>query len=520
MASLQGDDTGLGFGVEGTSTLNVGIVGRSDQGTGVQGRSKIGAGVTGSSQNAEGVSGDSASSHGVRGESASLGHSGVQGVNTNGGAGVGGQSNKGIGVAGESRDGNGVLGQSDNGMGVVGQSGQGNGVSGQSKEANGVLGLAVAATGSGVFGSNTNGREGNGVTGLSEAGFGVFGQTNHRGGEKTLVAGVVGQCNGPGWGVLGLSSDGRAAVAGFSETGDGVLGQTRGNGPAGVHGTNRGGGDGVRGEGNNGIHGVAITSSWLGSGVLGENPVTGGTGVKGIASDGFGVVGLSGPVGVPFNHAGVAGASDRGPGVLGVGVGKEPGVFAMGSPNAVHAWGTISAIATLAGSFIGDVVVLGTLKATSKLFQIDHPLDPANKYLNHASVESSEMKTIYDGVTVLDADGQAVVELPTWFEALNKNVRYQLTAIGGAAPNLHIAEEVSGNRFRIAGGPARLKVCWQVTGVRHDAFARTKPLSVETEKASNERGYYLHAESHGHPGERGIGYARNPDLMRSDCRKS
>jgi hypothetical protein len=85
-------------------------------------------------------------------------------------------------------------------------------------------------------------------------------------------------------------------------------------------------------------------------------------------------------------------------------------------------------------------------------FKIDHPLDPTNKHLWHSFVESPDMKNIYDGVTILDERGEAVVELPDWFEALNRDFRYQLTAICGAAPNLHIAEEVAGNRFRIAGG--------------------------------------------------------------------
>jgi hypothetical protein len=33
---------------------------------------------------------------------------------------------------------------------------------------------------------------------------------------------------------------------------------------------------------------------------------------------------------------------------------------------------------------------------------------------------------------------------PDWFSALNKDFRYQLTAIGAPGPNLYIAEEISG----------------------------------------------------------------------------
>jgi hypothetical protein len=148
----------------------------------------------------------------------------------------------------------------------------------------------------------------------------------------------------------------------------------------------------------------------------------------------------------------------------------------------------------------------------AKLFHIDHPLDPANKYLNHASVESPEMKNIYDGVAVLDSHGEAVVELPDWFEALNKEFRYQLTCIGGFAP-VYIAEKIKNNRFKIAGGAPGLEVSWQVTGIRHDAWARAYPVVVEEDKSENERGYYLDPKPFGQPEEKGILWVWYPDLM-------
>jgi hypothetical protein len=99
--------------------------------------------------------------------------------------------------------------------------------------------------------------------------------------------------------------------------------------------------------------------------------------------------------------------------------------------------------------------------------------------LVHAAVESSEVLNVYSGNVVLDRAGEAVVELPAWFEAVNTDLRYQLTAIGGPAPSLHIADEVEGNRFRIAGGSAGLKVSWEVTAVRNDAFMREHPFDAE-----------------------------------------
>jgi hypothetical protein len=85
-------------------------------------------------------------------------------------------------------------------------------------------------------------------------------------------------------------------------------------------------------------------------------------------------------------------------------------------------------------------------------FKIDRPLDPAHKYLYHSFVESPDMKNVYDGTVTLDPEGRATVGLPDWFETLNRDFRYQLTAIGAAAPDLHIAGEVRDGEFAIAGG--------------------------------------------------------------------
>lgn len=54
----------------------------------------------------------------------------------------------------------------------------------------------------------------------------------------------------------------------------------------------------------------------------------------------------------------------------------------------------------------------------------------------HAAVESPDIKNLYDGVVVRDTNGEALIELPEWFEALNRDVRYQLTCIGGVAPGM------------------------------------------------------------------------------------
>ncbi len=157
-----------------------------------------------------------------------------------------------------------------------------------------------------------------------------------------------------------------------------------------------------------------------------------------------------------------------------------------------------------AGSFWGDVMVTGTLQKAGGSFRIDHPLDPANKYLSHSFVESPDMLNIYNGTVTLDEQGEAWVELPEWFEAINKDYRYQLTPIGAPMPELHVAEEIADNRFKIAGGVPGKRVSWQVTGVRDDPWARAHRIPVEEEKEGEERGRYLHPELYGQPIEKGL----------------
>jgi|GraSoiStandDraft_30_1057271.scaffolds.fasta_scaffold88997_2 hypothetical protein len=172
------------------------------------------------------------------------------------------------------------------------------------------------------------------------------------------------------------------------------------------------------------------------------------------------------------------------------------------NPNNDHA--AYLASGCCAAWFTGDVVVTGTLSKGHSKFQIDHPLDSANKYLSLSAVESSDMKNVYDGIAVLDASGEATVELPGWFEPLNTDFRYQLTSIGSPGPNLYIAEEISNNRFKIAVGTSTMKVSWQVTGIRQDAWAKAHPMQVEEEKSVEEHGYYIHPELYGAAQEKSI----------------
>ncbi|MEX0917821.1 MAG: hypothetical protein WDZ93_01560 [Candidatus Paceibacterota bacterium] len=147
--------------------------------------------------------------------------------------------------------------------------------------------------------------------------------------------------------------------------------------------------------------------------------------------------------------------------------------------------------------FLQNLSVVGSLSKGSGTFVIDHPLDPENKLLYHSFVESPDVKNIYDGVATLNENGEAVVTLPDYFEALNdrENVRFLLTPIGEPGPTLHVRGGVENNRFTIAGGPPSAKVSWQVTGIRHDPYILANPIEVEVEKGPDalvEQGEYIH----------------------------
>jgi len=152
------------------------------------------------------------------------------------------------------------------------------------------------------------------------------------------------------------------------------------------------------------------------------------------------------------------------------------------------------------------VDVIGMLFKSGGSFKIDHPLDPEHKYLLHSFVESPDMMNVYNGNVVLGADGTAEVTMPDWFEALNRDFRYQLTPIGGPGPNLYIAREIEDHKFTIAGGGPGLKVSWQVTGVRHDKWAEANRIPVEIDKPAGEWGHYRHPKAFGIKAEQGGGH--------------
>jgi hypothetical protein len=166
----------------------------------------------------------------------------------------------------------------------------------------------------------------------------------------------------------------------------------------------------------------------------------------------------------------------------------------------------------------GNVEVLGTLTKGGGSFKIDHPLDPANKYLYHSFVESPDMMNVYNGNITTNKSGLAVVVMPDYFEALNRDFRYQLTVMGQFAEAI-VAKKIGNNRFVIRTNKPNVEVSWQVTGIRHDAFADAHRIQVEEEKPAQEQGHYLHPELFGAGPEQAIGYQTmaSPAQSESAC---
>jgi len=180
------------------------------------------------------------------------------------------------------------------------------------------------------------------------------------------------------------------------------------------------------------------------------------------------------------------------------------GVIGYHAGSGIGVYGTTGNFNGYAGFFEGNVGVNGTLSKAGGSFKIDHPLDPERQYLYHSFVESPDMMNIYNGTVVTDDAGYAVVTLPDYFEALNRDCRYQLTVIDENDDTdvflwAKVVRKVKGNTFMIRSSRPGLEVSWQVTGVRQDAWAQAHRIPNAVPKEKHNVGRYLHPEAYGKP---------------------
>jgi len=280
----------------------------------------------------------------------------------------------------------------------------------------------------GVWGVVAGG--GNGVTGHAPSGRGVFGST------------------ASGTGVHGFSASGVGMIANGATAGLEALTDNSGARAVYAHHDGDGAGWGV------------YASTGGGTAVFAKNSTSQNEGSLALPSRGAQGIAAS------RNGIGVFGQADNGSGSVGI-------------------YGT--SLNGYAGRFIGNVRidgnlnVVGTLTKGGGAFRIDHPLDPKHAYLQHSFVESPEMMNVYSGNVRTDGRGFAVVRLPRWFQALNRSFRYQLTPIGTFAQAI-VWRKIAGNRFTIRTSKPRVELSWQVTGVRHDAWANAHRVRVEVPK--------------------------------------
>ena len=230
---------------------------------------------------------------------------------------------------------------------------------------------------------------------------------------------------------------------------------------------------------------------------------------------GTGVEGYGGNVGVyGQGQVGSSNTADYAFGVYGIGYNNTNAIGLYGAANTYATTGgtkygvygtAANGTTNYAGYFSGNVSITGSIAKASGTFKIDHPLDPEHKYLYHSFVESPDMMNIYNGNITTDAAGFATVTMPSYFNALNTDFRYQLTVIGTFAQAI-VKEEMQGNTFIIQTNQPNVKVSWQVTGVRNDKYAQAHRVQPEVAKEPENQGRYIHAAEWGQPLTKAINY--------------
>lgn len=352
-------------------------------------------------------------------------------------------------------------------------------------------------------GSNIYYMAGNVGAGISTPAYRVHAVTNLSGNGSRAIFGNATAGTGVTYGLYGLSA---------STTGRGVFGWATAptGGTFGVMGQ-------VASNSGRGVLGLATATSGVTYGVFGESRSTTAVLAASPTNTPAGIIGRA--TAITGRAAGLLGhaVSPRGAGVAGfetATTGESAGVY--GEAHSPSGTGVAGYALATSGSATG---VYGTTNSTSqgwamfaegdtgasgsKLFHIDHPLDPENKYLNHFCAEGPEPLLIYRGNATLDELGNAWVQLPEYFEAMSTDWHYQLTAVGAPAL-LYVAREIQGNRFHVAGGQPGMRVSWTVTGRRNDVYMRAYGKPVEQVKTAAERGTYLHPELYGQPAERAL----------------
>lgn len=533
-ASFKATATGGGigiFGVQGnpggTPSLHAGIFGYSDSEIGTWGESISGTGVRAGSTTGLGLFAQvlnapyAAQIRNATPNSIAL-FSFTEGTN---GTGVLGQAN-GTGVEGRS------LGSGGTGVGVRGTAvdTDGYGVEGIASATTGfnvgVRGESASTTGQGVFGRATNTTSANigvygwasgtsaaGVDGLADSPtgitFGVRGNSSSTSGRG--VYGIASTLTGVNQGVYGLS----ASSSGYGVYGFGTSSSGLNTGVIGI--SNSPSGYGVRGSASSTAAGTSfgghfVSQSNNGRGVYG---LAGGTGTnygaifESEGTTGYGLLAqnLSTGASITYGVYGEANGSVQCYGGYFVGYGTSGrGMFSFAPDTTSTNYGVRGSTASPTGYgvfSVGDTGATGT-----KSFTIDHPEDPANKYLRHYSAEGPEPVNQYRGEITTDANGFAWVQMPSYYGSININETYHLTVIDDSEDFVmaKVTKRMKDGRFQIRTSKPNTSVCWEVKALRNDPWVQAHPIKVEYFKEGTERGKYQHPELYGQPKELGMDY--------------
>lgn len=371
----------------------------------------------------------------------------------------------------------------------------------------------------GVYGKAANGDINIGVLGIveDEEGYGLIGFNDHANGTGVVGVGnnVIPTTLTTGSGAAFTGNDG---AIGFSSANDrnGLIGI--GNNLTSISTIT--GGSGVVGNSTNiGVYGNGNTSdqSW---GVYGVSKATKGTGVVGAGNsvngqtlaDGSGIAGSSNNVGV----YGYGDATANSAGIYGMSEATGSGVGVIGDDMGVADWG---------GLFFGNLGANGDFIASgTKNFLIDNPANPSEELLRHTCIESPEALLIYRGKVKLNSDGEAIVEMPSYFKALadEDNASVQITCIGKPFPiGYDLGKD--GNTF-VVYGDANREVSWMLMAERDDPYMQNHNNDVIIKKDGSfkniKAGTYLYPELYGESKDKSYKSLYKRELAKPDASKT
>lgn len=389
----------------------------------------------------------------------------------------------------------------------------------------GVVAISTATTGNtraGYFQANSDGAASYGILATSQGTYGVGGQSTRDTGsaygghfvaQSTLGIGVLGRASA----ATGTTTGGYFEA--YSTSGRGVLGNATAN-----TGTTYGGLFTVSSTAGRAVFGSASAASGSTYGGYFQTASTSGTAISGMAtatsgSSFGGYFSSNSPngTGVSIDSAGIFGIASEATKPTGTTYGgyflaaSTTGRAVYGAATATGATDTPYGIRGQASTASSGYAVyaVGDLGASGvKPFRIDHPLDPANKYLLHYSAESPFPQNFYNGTVTTDGKGRAWVELPDYFASVNTNFKYHLTVVDDTESEtfvqVKIGKKIANNRFLIMSNIPNVEVSWEVKADRNDERIKiNRPTDVK-DKQGTEKGKYQHPEYYNLPAEMGM----------------